>query len=195
MRKDYDRRKSEIKKMVTSQYYARKKAKRDIGFTETIRWYSCRWTSPPWPKEETDKTTYSVIMPDGHRTELKYGVAKDLIIDMLDNGWNCEGIWIENESREQTTSIDAILEKIGWDCPVWYGINDWDEGEGFWKYEYVIYKGDNAPIYFAADEIDSIPDLSNADEVYLEDDLVQDIPCPYDYPEVGTIVSYKKEDE
>lgn len=184
MGRDYNRRESEIKKMVTSVHSSWKdKAKRDIGFTETIRWYSCAWTDPGWPGEETNKTTFSVIMPNGHRTELKYGLAKNLIVDMLDNGWNCEGFWIEGESKEQITSVDTILKRIGWDNPVWYGVNDWDDGEGFWKYEYVLYIGDNKPIYFAAHEIEELPDLSNVDEVYLEDDLVQEGPCPYNYPE------------
>lgn len=181
--KDYSRRNCEIKKMVTTQYHLKDKVKRDIGFTETIRWYSCAWTEPAWPKEETNKTTYSVIMPDGHRTELKYGLAKDLIIDMLDNDWNCEGFWFEKESKEQVISVDTIIKRIGWDNPVWYGINDWDDGDGLWKYEYVIYLGDNRPIYFAADEIEEFPNLLNVDEVYLEDDLVQEGPCPYNYPE------------
>lgn len=181
--RDYSRRESEIKKMVTSVYgRGTQKNKRDIGFTETIRWYSCAWTSPGWSGKEIDKTTYSVIMPDGHRTELKYGLAKNLIIDMLDNGGFCEGFWIENESESQITSVDELIKKIGWDNLVWYGVNDWQDYD-IWRYEYVIYLGDNKPMYFAADEIEVLPDLSNADEVYLEDDLVQDGPCPYAYPE------------
>ena len=181
--RDYSRRESEIKKMVTSVHSSWKdKVKLDIGFTETIRWYSCAWTDPGWPGKETNKTTYSVIMPDGHRTELKYGLAKSLIIDMLDNPWGCEGFWFENEEQE-VISVDAIIKKIGWDDPVWYGVNDWDDGEGFCKYEYVIYLGDNKPKYFAAHEIEELPDLSDVGEVYLEDDLVQEGPCPYDYPE------------
>lgn len=185
MGRDYNRRKSEIKKMVTSMYGPGvQKYKRDIGFTETIRWYSCRWTTPPWPGEDAAETTYSVIMPDGHRTELKWGNTKDIIIDFLDNGWNCEGLWIENESKEQMTSVDDIIKKLGWDTAVWYAVNDWDEGEeGFWKYEYVIFTGDSSPVYFAAHEIAELPDLSNVGEVYLEDDLVQEGPCPYDYLE------------
>lgn len=178
-----DRVKSEIKKMVTSRYgRGMKKVKYDIGFTETIRWYSCKWTNPPDPDETTGDKVYSVIMPDGHRTELKWGNSRDLIIDMLDNGWNCEGFWFENESKKQVISVDEIIKKIGWDCTIWYGVNDWDDGEGLWKYEYVIYTEENGPVYFAASEIECLPDLENVGEVYLESDLVQDGPCPYDYP-------------
>lgn len=184
--RDYSRRASVINRMVTSwTNYGPggiKKVKNDIGFTETIRWYSLNWTSPGWPGEETKKTEYSVIMPDGHRTTLKYGVVKDLITKMLDDHWSCEGFWFENESEAVCISVDEVLKKIGWDTCVWYDINDWYDYD-IWKYEFVIYYGSNAPIYFAASEIECLPDLENAGEVYLEDDLVQDGPCPYDYPE------------
>ena len=177
-----------IKKLVTDVHengtYERR-VKRDIGFSETIAWVSTDWANPDIPNDEKYHNEYSVIMPDGSRMRLQFGALRSLIIDSLDNDWECEGIWINDDLME---AKDLVSHK-NWNKYVWYCREDWNDYD-MWKFSYQVYSGDKAPIYFARDELSVMPDLSeiNEEDYYRNSSGIQDVPCPYEY-------SNKKEDK
>lgn len=201
--------KTTFKKIVTSGYGDRpfpNKSKFDMGFAETIRWISTKYSGPRLENDEPRE--YFVIMPDGNVKKLWYGSGNELVKNAVYDD-NCDGLFLEYEEetdenghfsgKKQVTNIDD-LRYFGTRWFGWYEEEEYEDRDdcGEWcgyRYQYKIFGNrykETSPLYFLEQSFGNIPKDEDLEEEYWErrescsknDECryeLQDIPCPYDY--------------